>query len=384
MKLLINVTTNPSGGGAVHIIEVVNRCKIDFFKIDKIVVLGPSLFLSKISNSEIIVKKSNFFLDGNFFTRFLWRFLLIHIYLIFNKFDLIFSPFGDFYSSRFNCLSMSQNMLMFEKIETINFPFFYRIKFYLQGLYQLHVFKKSKNVIFLSEYAREVIYSNKLNNNCNINYRVINHGMSESFSCKPRLSKDYSQYSKGNVFKILYVSNIFPYKNLDKVIDAFELLIKSFPNIQLDIIGEFYRYSDKIKYLKRCSNSNISSSINFLGSISHDKIPGYYKESDLFVFSSSCENMPNILIEAMSSGIPILCSSKQPMPEFAQDSVIYYDPKSVIDLLDKFVLLISDANLRNTIAGKSYNYSFKFSWDKCSFETFKFITEIVTKNKKLC
>lgn len=384
MKILINVSTNPSGGGAIHIIEIVNRCKFDFFKIDKIVVLGPSLFLSKIIDNENIVKKSNFFLDGNFFTRFFWRSFFIHVYLLFNKFDLIFSPFGDFYSSRFNCLSMSQNMLMFENNETVNFPFLYRVKFYLLGFYQLYVFKKSKNVIFLSEYAREVIHSNKLKNNSDINYRVINHGMSESFSCKPRLSIDYSKYSKSKVFKILYVSNIFPYKNLDIVINAFELLSNSFPYVQLDIIGEFYRNADKIKYLNRCSYSNLGSKINFLGSISHDKIPDYYVESDLFVFSSSCENMPNILIEAMSSGIPIICSNKQPMPEFALDSVIYYEPKSVVDLLDKFVLLISDSNLRNIISDKSYKYSFKYSWDKCSFETFNFITEIVTKNKKLC
>ena len=198
MKILINLGTIPSGGGAVHIIEVLNRCKFESFNIEKIIVLGPKVFLSRISNSEYIIKKSNFFLDGNFVLRFFWRFLFIHFYLIFKRFDLIFSPFGDFYSSRFNCLSMSQNMLMFEKSETVNFPFLYRFKFYILGVFQLHVFIRSKNVIFLSNYAREFVCNNMLKNYSEINYRVINHGISDSFSCKPCLSLDYSNYSKSN------------------------------------------------------------------------------------------------------------------------------------------------------------------------------------------
>ena len=38
-----------------------------------------------------------------------------------------------------------------------------------------------------------------------------------------------------------------------------------------------------------------------------------------FIFASTCENMPNILIEGMSSGLPILCSNYLPMPEFLKD-----------------------------------------------------------------
>ncbi len=382
MKILINIGTNPSGGAAVHIIEIVNRCKFELFNIDKIVVLGPRVFLSKISDNDYIVKKSNFFLDGNFLLRFFWRFLFIHIYLFFYRFDLIFSPFGDFYSSRFSCLSMSQNMLMFEKSETVNFPFLYRLKFYLLGVFQIHVFKRSKNVIFLSNHAKEVVLNHRLQNKSDINYRVINHGISSSFFNKPRLSLDYSNYSKSDAFRILFVSNIFPYKNLDVVIDAFEELLIKFPNIQLDIIGEFYRYSDKIKYLKRSSDLMCNSKICFLGSIPHENISDYYFKSNLFIFSSSCENMPNILIEAMSSGIPIICSNKQPMPEFAKDSVLYYEPKSVSDLVEKFAILISNSELRKVLADKSYKYSFGYSWDKCSFETFMFIAEIVNKNSK--
>ena len=39
--------------------------------------------------------------------------------------------------------------------------------------------------------------------------------------------------------------------------------------------------------------------------------------------------MPNILIEAMSSGLPILCSNYSPMSEFLKDGGEYFNPTSV-------------------------------------------------------
>ena len=42
-------------------------------------------------------------------------------------------------------------------------------------------------------------------------------------------------------------------------------------------------------------------------------------DANLFVFASSCENMPNTLVEAMAVGLPIACSDRGPMPEVLRD-----------------------------------------------------------------
>jgi len=42
-------------------------------------------------------------------------------------------------------------------------------------------------------------------------------------------------------------------------------------------------------------------------------------EFDLFIFASSCENMPNTLLEGMASDLPIACSNRGPMPEVLRD-----------------------------------------------------------------
>ena len=44
--------------------------------------------------------------------------------------------------------------------------------------------------------------------------------------------------------------------------------------------------------------------------------------------------MPNILIESMASGLPIVCSDKQPMPEFLGKNGFYFNAKSVDSIVD--------------------------------------------------
>jgi glycosyltransferase involved in cell wall biosynthesis len=55
-------------------------------------------------------------------------------------------------------------------------------------------------------------------------------------------------------------------------------------------------------------------------------------KSDIFVFASSCENMPNTLIEGMAAGLKIACSSRGPMPEVLKDAGYYFDPESPVSI----------------------------------------------------
>src|SRR3569833_3466394 len=63
-----------------------------------------------------------------------------------------------------------------------------------------------------------------------------------------------------------------------------------------------------------------------LGNEPYAQLPGYYQHAKLNLFASSCENCPNILLEALAGGRPVLCSDYQPMPEFGADHVQYFDP----------------------------------------------------------
>ena len=62
--------------------------------------------------------------------------------------------------------------------------------------------------------------------------------------------------------------------------------------------------------------------------LNKDQIINWLMKADIFVFASSCENMPNTLIEAMAAGLPIASSYRGPMIEILKDGGIYFNPEN--------------------------------------------------------
>ena len=86
--------------------------------------------------------------------------------------------------------------------------------------------------------------------------------------------------------------------------------------------------------------------------------------------------MPNILIEAMKSGLPIACSKSDPMTEFLKDGGFYFDPYSANSIYESLHSLINDPNTRMTKALLSKSYSNEYKWKKCAHETVEYLSTI--------
>ena len=115
--------------------------------------------------------------------------------------------------------------------------------------------------------------------------------------------------------------------------------------------------------------------INYIEEVEYNKIQNFYSSHDGIIFASSCENMPNILIESMGSGLPIACSEKMPMPEFLGDDGIYFNPTLIESIQEALINLIRNLPLiekRTNNLKKLKN----FSWRDTSKKTFSFISNI--------
>ena len=111
----------------------------------------------------------------------------------------------------------------------------------------------------------------------------------------------------------------------------------------------------------------------------HDDLPKLIDDSDIFIFASTCENMPNTLIEGMSMQVPIICSNYGPMPEVLGDGGLYFDPEKPLELANCLLKLIKDPKLAYNLALRSKYLSNRFSWEKCSDETFSLLKKINIK-----
>jgi glycosyltransferase involved in cell wall biosynthesis len=291
------------------------------------------------------------------------------------KTDILFSITGDFPGSFKPVVGISQNMLLYERdiwkeIKSIKEV----TRFWINFKKQQHSFKNSEGIIFISNYAKEYI-SNILNISSK-NISVINHGISPRFKGIVKEQKAISKYSKDQPFKILYVSTVHVYKHQWNVVKAVHQLRQKGLPIVLNMVGGiiFKPAGEKMaEVIKEVDPKN--EFINYVGDQPYEEIDKFYRDADTIVFASTCENMPNILIESMASGVPVACSNKQPMPEFLKDNGVYFDSYDVTSIAQALETLIMDTNLRKKIAENNLVETGKYSWKKAFDLTFKFLLE---------
>ena len=86
--------------------------------------------------------------------------------------------------------------------------------------------------------------------------------------------------------------------------------------------------------------------ITYRGAVPYEKLDVIYAAADIGAFASSCENMPNILLEGMAAGLPMACSHMGPMPEVLGDAGVYFDPEDANSIAGALSKLIASPDLR--------------------------------------
>ena len=89
--------------------------------------------------------------------------------------------------------------------------------------------------------------------------------------------------------------------------------------------------------------------ITFTGFVDDIDLPQIYKHAEIFIFPSLYEGFGMPLIEAMSAGIPIVCSNRASLPEIAGDAALFFDPYNVDEMADAINIIIADEKTRETL-----------------------------------
>lgn len=148
---------------------------------------------------------------------------------------------------------------------------------------------------------------------------IIYHGIdTSSFSYKALRPE-----KAGNKPYYIFVSNLYVYKGLEYIIDAY----RANENLPSTFIAGFpfdLMYVNHIKQL--ITKYNLQEKIQFLDSVPHNELPGWYANALGMVYPSWCENCPNILLEAKACGCPIIAMDIGPMPELCNNQEIIVNP----------------------------------------------------------
>lgn len=368
------------GGGRSHLINIISNFHPGTHHVKRIVVWGSSETLSLLPDFPFLYKSHQPLLDGNLFQRTLWQLFCLHT-LAQSSCDILLIP-GTIYFSRFQpTITYCQNLLPFDLSESSRYGIsLMRIKWFL--LRHLHSISlvRSNGIIFLSQHSLSVV--SKSIRKSLPRSAVIGHGTDRRFLKSPRKQRQLDQITEANPFRILYVSTVDQYKHQWNVVKAVSLVRTSLDlPITLELVGSSYPPAlRQLKAVIELEDPN-HEWVFYRGPSDYRTIEQTYHRSELFVWASTCETFGIILLEAMSSGLPIACSSYPPMPDIAQDSVTYFNPIDYTDLVLVLRRLILSPELRADLARKSYMNAKSITWNICATQTYDFIDSILCASR---
>ncbi|HYL46965.1 MAG TPA: glycosyltransferase family 4 protein [Candidatus Limnocylindrales bacterium] len=125
------------------------------------------------------------------------------------------------------------------------------------------------------------------------------------------------EYRANSPTRLLYVGTWLDRKGVYYLVDAFELLAKKIPDVQLTVAGSLGPEED----VKRFVSEDVRGRVNVLPLVKREKMPELYAEHDIFVFPSLMEGMPLALLEAMAAGMPVVTTRTCGMADVVDDNV---------------------------------------------------------------
>jgi glycosyltransferase involved in cell wall biosynthesis len=162
----------------------------------------------------------------------------------------------------------------------------------------------------------------------------------------------------------LFVGNIKPHKNVERLIAAFALLRQDpvYHDVTLIVVGD-----DISKYpaLRRLVEEHgLRSHVRFFGFVPEMTLVALYRVADLFVFPSLYEGFGFPPLEAMANGTPVITSRISSLPEVVGDAALTIDPYSTEEIAAAMKTLFGDDDLRERLSKCGRERASSFSWEK--------------------
>lgn len=376
ITIVINALSALQGGGQTYLINLLQQFEEKHskqYEDVKLVVIAPKILDDLFSSSEIKVLRPDFPSKG-IFHRYLWeRFRLPGLLKDLDA-QVLYCPGGMVSVGRItNCkIAVAfRNMLPFDDVEQKRYSIGYmRLRLWLLRFFQLRSFRNADMVIFISHYAKDVI--DRILPVRKGRSVVIQHGIPLQFYRDEKRSESPLPYEY-----VLYVSYIDVYKHQVEVIRAWKQMMEVRRTHEKLVLIGHASAPYLLKVHETIRDLGLEDDVIYPGSVKYDSLPYYYQFAKLNIFASTCENCPNILLEAIASGKPLFCSKHMPMPEFGGDAVVYFDPSKPEELANLLIRHIDDAEFLKNMGKAAYERSRLFDSKASVEKTWTALLELI-------
>ncbi len=272
--------------------------------------------------------------------------------------DLFLSPDG--------YLSLRTKVPQLAVIHDINFVHRPDDLPWLKAKYYNYYFKKfariARRIATVSFYSKEDI-----TRSFKVDYDkidVVYDGINQIFAptTEEEQNATRAKYSDGKPY-FLFVGALHPRKNICGLLNAFDAF-KSVDKegIKLVIVGgEMHKTGD---IFDTYDNMRHRSDVVFTGRVSSADLHDIFGAAMSLAFVPFFEGFGIPVVEAMSAGVPVICSNTTSIPEVGGSAVLYADPCKTEQITDAMIKMAADKELRENLIEKGMIQKNKFSWDE--------------------
>ncbi len=118
-----------------------------------------------------------------------------------------------------------------------------------------------------------------------------------------RFRPDPARESRSGRTRLVFVGRLVPVKSVHRLLPMLESLLAGGHDVRLDVAGDGPLREGLARDVRR---RGLSGRVRLFGHLSPDDVAGRLRAADVFVLPSSFDNYPNAVLEAMSSGLPVV------------------------------------------------------------------------------
>lgn len=190
---------------------------------------------------------------------------------------------------------------------------------------------------------------------------------------------------------IIFVGTLQPRKNLERLLEAFKILVRSSqltvdsksktvnrePSIvNLVIAGKKGWLYDSI--FQKVKDLDLNQKVIFTDYVPNSDLPALISGAKAYVLPSLWEGFGIPVIEAQACGVPVVVSNTSSLPELIGDSAIFIDPESTESIAIGIKKAL-DPKTSSDLVKKGFINIKRFSWEECARETLKVLEKVASK-----
>ena len=180
---------------------------------------------------------------------------------------------------------------------------------------------------------------------------------------------------KSKVLRLLTVGRLSVTKRIELLLDTVEILHRTACNVRLTVVGGG-QMEQQLR--KNVAERELSDVIKITGRMDSKKMPEVYRRNDIFISASMQEGMSNAMLEAMSSGLPIVTTRCEGLAELIDGNGLIVEHDNIEEIAKAIKRLADDPELYKRMSTAARNLAEKFDWSNVASSYIEQYRKIIT------